>query len=144
MIQDFQSHDEVLEYAARLIEDTDISDLRGVWAKRKRDREDAALRLKTAEDVRRRCASEIRAMKNRPDLGPIETLRRMSTAADGHCGHAAYLREAWPLAWKGWVEIECFITTARTSIPPETRYRITLTDKGREILADAEKTAPGA
>lgn len=47
--QDFQSADEVLEYAARLIEETDISDLRGVWAKRKRGREDADLRTPYSE-----------------------------------------------------------------------------------------------
>ena len=132
--QDFKNSDEVLEYAASLIEETDFADLRGVWTKRKRHREDAELRLKTSEEVRKRCAEHIRAMKNRPGLTPIATLRKLSEAK-AHCNHANYLHDAWPLAWKGWINIECAIKINSNGIPPETTYRITLTDKGREILS---------
>lgn len=135
MMQDFNSNDEVLEYAAKLIEDTDISDWRGVWAKKKRDREDAALRFKTAGEVRAACAKHIRAMKGRPELGPIETLRGLSDLpTDHYMGHVMHLRDAWPLAWKGWVDIECIIRTNSNGVPPDSSYRIVLTDKGREVL----------
>lgn len=133
--QDFKNADEVLEYAAQLIEETDLTDMAGVWAKRKRVREDAQLRLETAQGIRRRCAEHVRAMKNRPDLSPIATLRNLAEAKEEHLGHALYLKDAWPLAWKGWVDIECIMRTNSNSIPPETSYRIVLTDKGREVLA---------
>jgi hypothetical protein len=136
--QDFESADEILEYAAKLIEDTDLSDLAGVWAKKKRNREDAELRLRTAEDVRKRCASHIRAMKKRPELGPVGTLRELAGLSnDSYMGHVMHLRDAWPLAWKGWVNIECILKTNSNGVPPETEYRIVLTDKGRDILAAA-------
>jgi hypothetical protein len=132
--QDFSNSDDALEYAASLIEETDISDLHGVWAKRKRDQEDAELRMKTSEEVRRRCAAHIRAMKNRPDLTPLSTLRMIAETKEGYGGHVSYLHDAWPLAWKGWINIECTIKVNSNGIPPETTYRITLTDKGRELL----------
>lgn len=136
--QDFESADEILEYAAKLIEDTDISDWAGAWAKKKRDREDAELRMKTAGEVRKRCADHIRAMKKRPDLGPVETLRKLSELpTDSYMGHVMHLREAWPLAWKGWVDINCILKCNSNGIPPESEYRIILTDKGRGILAAA-------
>jgi hypothetical protein len=125
--------DEVLEYAALLIEDTDLSDLVGILAKQKRGREDAELRLKTSKDVRARCAAHIRAMKNRPELGAVATLRdlaELSTDDD----HAAHLREAWPLAWQGWVNIKATIRCNSNCIPPDTTYRIELTDRGRKVL----------
>lgn len=138
--QEFLNADDALEYAARLIEETDINDWAGIWAKRKRDREDAGLRFRTAKEVRARCAAHIRAMINRPDLNPVEILRDLADAKEGHLGHARHLRDAWPLAWKGWVNIECTIKCNSNSIPPETSYCIVLTDKGREVLAAAPLT----
>lgn len=142
--QDFTDTDSVLEYAATLIEETSILDMGGIFAKRKRVREDAELRHETAKNVRKRCAEHIRAMKARPDLSPLITLRRLSEMKDDR-HHAAYLRDAWPLAWKGWVDIEATIKCNSNQIPPETEYRIRLTDKGRELLAteDATPTAKG-
>ncbi len=134
--QDFESADEILEYAAKLIEDTDLSDMAGVWAKKKRDREDAGLRHKTSEEVRARCAAHIRAMKKRPELGPVGLLRELAgLPSDNYMGHVMHLRDAWPLAWKGWLNIECILKTNSNGVPPETEYRIVLTDKGRDILA---------
>lgn len=141
MIQDFESADEALEYAAKLIEDTDLSDMAGVWAKKKRDREDAALRLKTSEEVRKRCAAHIRAMKKRPELSPVETLRGLAELPeDTYLGHVMHLRDAWPLAWKGWLDIQCIIKTNSNGVPPETAYRIVLTDKGRDVLGTLTST----
>jgi hypothetical protein len=133
--QDFKSKDDILEYAARLIEDTDISDMRGIMSRRKRDREDSELRMLTSAEVRQRCASQIRAMKERPDLTPEATLRDIAENEGGYQGHAMILRDAWPLAWKGWVNIECRIRCNSNCVPPETEYWITLTDRGRKVLA---------
>lgn len=141
LMQDFKTADDALEYAARLIEETDLSDMAGIWAKRKRDREDAALRLKAAEETRRRCAEHIRAMKKRPDLSPVATLRDIAEAKEGHRGHAMLLKDAWPLAWMGWVDIECTMKCNSNCVPPESSYRVTLTDKGLAVLANADKPA---
>lgn len=141
--QDFESADEILEYAAKLIEETDFSDLAGVLAKKKRDREDAELRLKTSGDVRRRCAAHIRAMKARPDMGPVGTLRRLADLpSDNYMGHVMHLRDAWPLAWKGWLDIQCIIKTNSNGVPPETEYRIVITDRGRDVLRENDSAVP--
>jgi hypothetical protein len=114
-----------------------VFDLVGVATKKKRDREDANLRFKTIQENRADCARHIRAFKSRPDLDPVNVLRELSELTDSHCGHALKLRDAWPLAWKGWVDIECTIKCNSNSIPPETNYRITLTEYGRGILNGA-------
>lgn len=136
--QDFKNADEILEYAARLIEESSIEDWAGAWAKRKRVREDSDLRYKTAQEVRASCAKHVRAMKARPDLSPIATLRYIAEAKEGHGGHVHLLRDAWPLAWKGWVNIECTVKCNDNCIPPETVYRIVVTDKGRAVLTDGK------
>lgn len=136
---DFENSDAVLEYAAQLIEEASFLDVRGIAARRKRDREDADLRFRTIQETRRECARHIRAMKNRRDLDAIEVLRHLSDLPEGH-QHTLYLRDAWPLAWKGWVKIECTINCTCISVPPETTYRLTLTEEGREQLKLSHKS----
>ena len=134
MIQpEFTNADDVLEYAARLIEDASLLDLRGIMAKRKRDREDADLRFRTIQETRAEMARHIRAMKSRPDLDARSVLARLAALpASGR--HDMELRDAWPLAWKGWLNIKCIVICNSNSVPPETEYRIELTDLGRGIL----------
>ncbi len=127
--------DAVLEYAARLIEDMHFSDLAGIHAKRKRDREDAAVRVAAIEATRKECARHIRAFKARRDLDVETILKRIAALKPGR-RHDAELREAWPLAWKGLVKIEATISVACNSVPPDTHYTISLTDKGRTLIAE--------
>jgi hypothetical protein len=137
MILDENISDETLEYAAMLIEEASFTDLRGIAAKRKRDREDAELRYKTIQETRQECASLIRAFKNRPELSPVSVLRDLSELSpDGD--HAPHLRDAWPLAWKGWVNIECRVICNSNWVPPESHYRIILTERGKAKLAEAD------
>lgn len=133
MADTHQTRDEILEEAARYIEEMSFLDLRGLASKRKRDREDAALRCETIKETRKQLAADIRGLKENKRGDAVEVLKMLSELGDGW--HAPYLRDAWPLAWKGWVDIQATVRLNSNSIPPETEYRITLTDKGREVLA---------
>jgi len=52
-----------------------------------------------------------------------------------------YLRDAWPLAWKKLLKIECIVDCTSNSIPPGIEYRITITDAGRRAL-EAQEPKP--
>lgn len=132
---DFNDADDVLEYAARLIEESSLLDLRGVMAKRKRDREDADLRFRVIQETRAEMARHIRAMKSRPDLDARNVLARIAALPPNPREHEMHLRDAWPLAWKGWCTIKHSVICNSNCIPPETEYQIAITDAGREILA---------
>jgi len=127
------SADEVLEFAAQLCERMSPAEFAGTWSKKKRVREDAEIRAEATKNSRLECAQTIRAFKSRPDLDPINVLRRLS-ARDAKC-RAVDLREAWPLAWKGWLNINVTVCCTSRSIPPEATYSIELTDAGRAALA---------
>jgi hypothetical protein len=139
MIQPDKVCDETLEYAAQLVETPHFLELRGVMAKRKRAREDAELRRKTWEEFRTETASYLRAMKTRPELSAASALARI--AEHGCHGH---LVDAWPLAWKGWLNIYAVVRCNSNGVPPETEYRVELTDKGRVVLARELGNARGA
>ena len=125
--------DTTLEYAAQLVEESSLRDWRGAMAKRKRQREDAELRRQARAEMRIELADYIRAMKARPDRTPLAVLAHLAEL-DGD-DHAAYVRDAWPLAWKGWVSIHASVRCDSNCLPPEQSYRIELTDAGREALA---------
>lgn len=125
--------DATLEWAAQEIEQGSLLDLRGIMAPRKRDREDAELRMAARRDLRKELAEHLRAFKSRRDLDARETLKRVvERSNESDCGIA--LDDAWPLAWKGWINIHATILCNSNQIPPETQYSVTLTDRGREIL----------
>lgn len=132
--------DEVLESAALAIEEPGLADLIGVLARTKKGQREYELRSAAIVDCRRRCAEIIRAMKSGCGLDPLTHLRRIAELPAGSRQHDLHLIEAWPLAWKGWVTIECTIVCNSNSIPPETRYQITLTDAGRAAIRDGEET----
>lgn len=141
MMQPENVDDATLEYAARLIEDRDILDLRGAMGRRKRDREDADLRLRTRVELKAELARFLRAMKCRNDLDIANVLARV--VAENDRGRASvHLIDAWPLAWKGLLNIYATVRCNSNAIPPETSYRIDLTEKGRRLL-DESKTDPG-
>lgn len=145
LIQPENVNDETLEYAARLIEEPDISELFGhfgrSWPKgtrRKRKTEDQELALRVAERVRRSAAAFVRAMKNRPDLSARQTLRDIAGDLSRDFRHEVHLADAWPLAWRGWLDIKCIIRCNSNVIPPETEYRIEITDEGRKVITEEE------
>ena len=131
--------DELLEAAARLIEALSLDELRGIMARRKRDREDADLRSRTIRETRKQCAAEVRRYKNNPRSDPLAVLERLAALREvGR--HDLYLAEAWPLARSGWLRIEVSIVLNSNSVPPPTEYRITLTDIGKAALAAHKAT----
>ncbi len=126
-------HAETMEYAARLIEEVGLGDLRGVFAKKKRVREDAELRWQARAELRAEMARLLRAMTNRDDLSAVATLQHIAGLDER--SHTLHLRDAWPLTWKGWLKIEALLVCNSNHIPPECSYRIRLTDQGQAVLA---------
>lgn len=104
-------------------------------AKRKRDREDAELRLKARAEHRAEIAQWLRDMAGRDDLSIVSVLRDID-ALDPAGNHVGHLTDAWPLAWMGLVDIECILKTNSNWIPPSQTYRVVLTAKGRAVLAE--------
>jgi hypothetical protein len=135
------TRDIVLEWVARLVEAGSITDWSGLGARRKRDREAAEKRRQISQEVRAQCADQIRAFIGRSELG-IDAILAEVAALSPDTNHARMLVDAWPLAWKGLVEIECSIKCNSNQLPPATRYRITLTDKGRAMIAAAPDGGP--
>jgi hypothetical protein len=129
--------DVVLEWAARRIEAGSFSDLRGVAAKRKRDREAAQMRIETAKEVRAEAAALLRAFISRSDLDVRSILAEIA-GLDPDKRHDRLLTGAWPLAWKGLVDIECRVLCNSNQMPPPVNYRITLTERGRAMIEKAE------
>lgn len=132
-VPDSPDTDAVLEYAAQLCEEMMVEEVAGMGAKKKRVREDAALRSSAIRKTRQQCAAHIRAFKSRRDLDATAVLARIAELKPGQ-RHDMELGSAWPLAWKGWVKIECRVDMTGNSIPPGTEYTITLTDRGRKVL----------
>lgn len=133
--------DEALEWCAREIEEAGLSDIRGIMAKRKRVREDADLRFNSRVELRRELAGHLRALKGGRKGDAVRTLREIAGAVDdGKRAHDIYLHSAWPLAWKGWLDIESCVKCNSNSLPPEVRYVISITEKGREIIASSAHT----
>lgn len=127
--------DETLEYAARLIEETDFSDLRGCMADTKAGQLEFELRYEAREETRRSAARLIRAMQSRADLDARAILKRIvDDIAESKPPQAMYLIDAWPLAWNGWLNIECHLKCNSNSVPPSPDFTISLTDKGRAVL----------
>jgi hypothetical protein len=141
---EFADADSVLEYAAQVVERDSFADLAGIAARRKRDREDAALRRQTREETREECAESIRACKSRRDRDAVAVLRDLAELPRDRCQHGIRLLDAWPLAWKGWLNINCTIQCNSNSVPPETDYWIEITDAGRAVLAKAAARDPRA
>src|SRR5690242_16919601 len=96
-----------LEWVLALIEEPSLLDLVGIAARRKRDREDAALRGEAREEQRREIASRIRALAANKADDPIRILREIANRPN-----AGSVMAAWPLAWRGWLTITAQIHCA--------------------------------
>jgi hypothetical protein len=136
---EFATPDDALEYAAQLVEEMHFGDLRGIMAKKKRDREDAALRVDTIKKTRKEMAAHIRAFKDRPDLSLVTLLRE----AENLCGvglddSIILARGGWQLASKGWVKVTMTAECTTNQIPPPVHFEVRITDKGRTVLAEAD------
>ena len=134
--------DATLEFAAQAVERDSLLDIAGIMARRKRQREDAALRTRVRRELRAEMAAHLRALMNRPELNAISVLGRLSRLPDDH-RHDSHLMDAWPLAWRGWLTISATLRCDSNWIPPEIHYHISLTDRGREALAASDSQVSG-
>jgi hypothetical protein len=125
-------NDRLFEKAALEVERFDLDEVMGLMARRKRAREDSLLRSRTIRETRAKCAAEIRALKSNRRSDPVQILERVKEA--GTERHEFILTEAWPLVWDGLLDVECTIKCNSNSIPPQTRFRIVLTEKGQAML----------
>lgn len=133
--------DTILEEAALRIESAIASVLDDIprrALRRRREREDAALRADVVRETRRRCAIEIRRLKADWRSDPVEVLRVIAADIATSAPHDFSLMRAWPLAWQGLLVIEAVTTVVGNTVPPPTtEWRITITDAGRELMAKA-------
>ena len=96
MILEPMTQDQALEHCARMIEEGSFLDLQGIMARRKRDRENAQLRMEARIEMRKEMAEHLRAFIKRPDLDPVNVLRRIVAEPQGPRAMLD-LVEAWPL-----------------------------------------------
>lgn len=131
--------DAILDEIATWLEEPDIIEMSGTWIKRKRDREDARLRIETSRDVRRRLADMVRGRKENKFGDPLKFLKSIESMEGKVYEWATSndLREAFSLADKGLLLISARLQLAgpwSNCVPPKTEYVIELTDKGRDQI----------
>lgn len=127
--------DDILEEVAQWVERQSILSIAGIFARKKRDREDAMLRAETDKKVRETIAEEIRWMKGRRDRDAKAIVRELSEL-DPEMNHVMHLRDGWKMAALGCAHVEVRILATSNQVGPPIEYRITLTDKGRELIAE--------
>ena len=131
--------DDLLEQIAQEVERLDFGDLAGILAKRKRQREDAEVRRLARVEQRAQIAEQIRSMKTFRRNDALAVLERIATETAEMDRHDILVMQAWPLAWKGWLNIFASIQCNSNCIPPTMSYRIELTEAGRAALASARR-----
>jgi hypothetical protein len=132
--------DAILLEVASWVEEGDFLSLAGILSPRKRQREDADLRIKTSQDVRARVADMIRGRMCNKVGDPVEFLAdvKAGNLAKNYTGWT--LREAISLADKGLLHVRVSTQIAgpwNNTVGGNTEYSITLTDEGEKALASA-------
>ena len=127
------NRDDILEAAAMAIEKEHFSDLSGVLSRTKKGQREYEIRSEAIKRTRKSCAEIIRAMKSGSGLDPVEQLRRIAAATGRQ--QELYLTEAWPLAWKGWLDIDCVLACNSNGMRDRVTYIIRLTDEVRKMLS---------
>lgn len=131
-LRDQAGADAIIETIACRLEQPNLLDMQGIAAKRKRDREDASLRLRARQEQRRELASWVRSFKSDKGNSP---LRFLESVRDGEADQwswgpdvaAAVLGQLVIVT----VEIELSSHLANSGL----NYRFTLTESGEEFLA---------
>jgi hypothetical protein len=125
--------DELIELIARGVEERSLLDLRGVMAKRKRDREDAQLRLDARHEQRAELGRFIRAFKSGEGRDPTTQLRRIK---DGE--RIWMLRDVADLVDMGLISLSVTVDLTYGSISGQVEYAARLTKDGEEAIAERE------
>lgn len=137
--------DAIIMEVAGWVEELDLLEIHGLLAKRKRDREDAALRIETSERVRKRAAETIRArMKNRVgDPGEFLADVKAGRFNKNYTGYT--IREAIALADIGLLRV-CVRTQIagpwNNQVGSHPEYTFELTEDGEKFLAEVTSAEP--
>lgn len=131
-----ESADTVIETIACRLEQPDFLDILGIAAKRKRDREDADLRMRTRQQQRRELARWVRSFKSGRGNDPLSFLE---SVRDGKADRYAWGPEvaAAVLGTLVTVTVEIELSTHLQNC--ERNYRFALTDDGKKLLEAARK-----
>ncbi len=127
-----EEHNALVEIIAKGVEEGSILDLRGILSKRKRDREDADLRMKVREEQRQELGRFIRAFKRGEGRDPISELGKIA-AAGGSRKYERFIDIDTLLA-PGWITIDIVTRVSDNSIPARSEFIATLTKRGRAVL----------
>lgn len=130
--------DTIIEIIASRLRESSLRDLHGVMAKRKRDREDADLRRRTRVEQREEIAQWV--LSFRSDKGN-STLALLRQVADGERQDFAYGPHVAAALYAGLLDLEVSIPFNTHMANVRTRYRLSLTEKGKERLTAAERAA---
>jgi hypothetical protein len=139
-IPDAEIRDAILMEVAGWVEEGDLIAWQGIGHRRKRVREDAALRIETSEAVRSRLASMIRGRMQNKVGDPIDFLADVKAGRHDRYVTGYILREAIALADKGLlcVTVETQIAGPWNNVVDgQAKYKIAITEKGEEALAKA-------
>lgn len=127
--------DDVLEEIAARLERPDLIDMRGILAKRKRDREDARLRMEARQEQRREIAKWIRSFKSEGGnsyVAALENIQDNKFAWGPDVAAALANRHAT-------LSVAVHLSTHLENSAVE--YTVTLTDAGRALVASAAQFA---
>lgn len=124
--------DSVIEQIACELDQPSFLDLRGIAAKRKRDREDADLRMRARQEQRRELASWVRSFKSDKGNSP---LRFLESVRDGEADQYAWGPEVAAAILGRLITVTLEIEMSSHLANCERRYRFSITDKGLGLLA---------
>lgn len=130
--------DAILMEVAGWVEEMDLLAISGIMHRRKRVREDAALRIKTSDEVRARMADMIRGRMENKVGDPLDFLSGLKAGRYARCYTGFDLREAIALADKGLLSVSVVTQIAgpwNNTVGGNTEYSIKLTDEGEQFLA---------
>lgn len=131
----------MLEAVSWLLEG-DLPSAVGILAKRKRQREDAALSMKVSREVRQRMADMILSRVNNKFGDPVIFLADVDAGRLDRMATSRDIRRALYLADRGLLTV--FVNTQiagpwSNTIPPTVRYHFELTDAGKALLPTPTK-----
>lgn len=131
--------DTIIEQIACELDEPSFLDLRGIIAKRKRDREDADLRMRTRQEQRRELASWVRSFKSDKGNSP---LRFLESVRDGKADQYSWGPEVVAAILGQLVTVTLEMEMSSHLPNCERRYRFSITDKGMGMLGSpAEKAS---
>lgn len=130
--------DALIEEIAMMLEESGLGDFQGIFARTKRGREDADLRRRCREEQRGEMARVVRAFKTGGGRDNRQQLVWLAQRLDAGKPCFETLPNLWPMAWVRWIDVTMNVSLTGNTIPAETSITVTITEKGREVIAAME------